>query len=190
MLLRLAPLVILAACPGPQNECMPPASNGSQLGGANDTLEAELVAADEMGNVHTIHDGDHVALMGAPQGGHIILVGARVHTDDTCQLDATGALRDLATNRVLGLDQRALYVEATGDGWAAPESPASLSAMPNVAVCPTSATTAAVNGGTYQLELTINLGGNQVADLKASVIPTCGASDGYCSTDCGPQGGL
>jgi hypothetical protein len=169
---------------------MPPASNGSQLGGANDALEAELVAADDMGNVHTIHDGDHVTLMRAPQGGHIILVGARVHTDDTCQLDATGSLRDTATNRVLGLDERTLYVDATGDGWAAPSQPASLSAMPNVAVCPTSATTAAVNGNPYQLELSIMLDGAQVADLEASVIPTCGADDGYCSTECGPSGGL
>lgn len=189
MLLRVSLLLALAACPGPQNECMQPGP-GSALGGANDALDAELVAVDNDGNVNVIHDGDHVTLMGAPQGGHIILVGARVHTDDTCQLDATGALRDPATQRVLGLDQRALYVEATGDGWAAPSMPGSLSAMPNVAVCPTSATTAAVNGGTYQLELTINLDGNQVADLKASVIPTCGPNDSYCSSDCGPSGGL
>ena len=175
MLLRLTALscLALAACPAPADEC--------KLAGA---IDAELVAADSNGALVTIHDGDPVALMGAPQGGHILLVGARIHTDAACQVDATGSLRDPATNRVLGLDERALFVERTGDGWAAPSEPVSLSAMPNVAVCPTAATAAAVNGNTYQLEVAIT-GGSGSATLTAMVVPTCPAGDSYCTSDCG-----
>lgn len=187
MLLRAAlALVALTGCPAPtHNQCAIP--DAGARGGANDALEAELVAADQMGNLVTLHDGDHVPLMRAPQGGHILLVGARVHTDDTCHLDATGSLRDTASNRVIGLDERTLYVAATGDGWAAPAQPVDLNAMPNIAVCPTSATTAAVNGNPYQLEIAIANGGSQVADLKITAIPTCATDDTYCAQECGPS---
>jgi len=191
VLLRVAVvLVALGGCPSPaHNQCAIPDGGalGGGPGGTNDVLEAELVAADQSGNLVTLHDGDHVPLMRAPQGGHILLIGARVHTDDTCNLDATGSLRDTASNRVIGLDERTLYVAATGDGWAAPQQPVDLNAMPNVAVCPTSATTAAVNGNPYQLEIAITNAGAQVADLKITAIPTCAADDTYCAQECGPS---
>ncbi|HET9993562.1 MAG TPA: hypothetical protein VFQ65_33725, partial [Kofleriaceae bacterium] len=90
----------------------------------------------------------------------------------------------------IGLDQRALYVSATGDGWAAPQQPVDLNAMPNIAVCPTSATTAAIDGNPYQLELAISSNGSAVADLKITAIPTCAADDGYCATECGAVSGV
>ena len=188
MLLRAAVLVLLlGGCPAPShNQCAIP--DGGALGGTNGSLEAELVAADGDGNLITLHDGDRVPLMRAPQGGHILLVGARVHSDDTCDLDATGSLRDTTSNRVIGLDERTLYVSATGDGWAAPQQPVDLNAMPNVAVCPTSATTAAINGNPYQLEVAITTGGMQVSDLEIMAIPTCAANDTYCAQECGPSG--
>ncbi|MEO6773531.1 MAG: hypothetical protein ABI467_10990 [Kofleriaceae bacterium] len=198
MLLKVVVLALLgsvAACPAPTHEqCAIPDAGAfgggpGGSGGTTDGLEAELVAADGSGNLITLHDGDPVPLMRAPQGGHILLVGARVHSDDTCDLDATGSLRDLATNRVIGLDERTLYVTATGDGWAAPEQPVDLNAMPNVAVCPTSATTAAVEGNPYQLEVAISSNGSQVADLEITAIPTCAPDDTYCMTECGPSAG-
>jgi hypothetical protein len=185
VLLKLAALLLLAGCPANPGECKLP--DTSMLGGANGApLEAELVAADSAGAMHVISDGDPVTLMRAPQGGHILLVGARIHNDATCQLDATGSLRDTASNRVLGLDERTMYLTKTGDGWSQPD--ASLSAAPNVAVCPNSATTAAVADNMYQLEIALVDGdGAQVADVKANVIPTCDADDTYCAQECGPS---
>jgi hypothetical protein len=189
VLLKLAALgafTLAAGCPAPDhNQCVVPDAGALGGGPGDNGLEAEIVAADENYNLVTLHDGDHVPLLRAPQGGHIILVGARVHSDDTCELDATGSLRDTASNRVIGLDERALYVNATSDGWAAPQQPVDLSAMPNVAVCPTSATTAAIDGKPYQLELAISANGSQVADVKIMAIPTCGSSDTYCTSECG-----
>ncbi|MFT3699502.1 MAG: hypothetical protein QM831_40520 [Kofleriaceae bacterium] len=185
MLLRIAALVVLAGCPStPPDACTPP-QQGSGLGDTNGA-DAELVAVDASGNLVTLHDGDPVPLLGAPQGGHILLVGARIHEADECSLDATGALRDTGTQRVLGLDSRAMYMEPTGDGFSQPQN--SLAAMPNVAVCPTSATTAAVNGQPYQLELTASAMGTTIVDLKVMVTPACAADDSYCAQDCGPQG--
>jgi hypothetical protein len=144
---------------------------------------AVLVAGDAMGNLTTIRDGDPAPLIRAPQGGHILLVGARLQINSTCTLEATGSLRDIASNRVIGVDERTLYLTATGDGFAAPE--ASLSAMPNVAVCPTAATTAAIDGNPYQLEVAMTANDVPVADLKAMVVPTCDPSDGFCASECG-----
>ena len=179
MLLRTAAIVaMLAGCPANPSECKLPA--GAEL-------EAQLVAADANGMMQPVSDGAHVSLMGAPQGGHILLVGARIHNDDTCQLDATASLRDIASNRVLGVDERTMYLSKTGDGWSQPD--ASLSAVPNVAVCPTSATAASVNNHPYELEIVIVDGdGKQVADVKASVIPTCATGDDYCVEECAGTG--
>ncbi|CAN5560131.1 hypothetical protein BH11MYX1_BH11MYX1_12910 [soil metagenome] len=176
MLLKLGLIALLAGCPSSDpGACKAPASNGS--------LEAELVVADNAGNVRVVHDGDPVALHGAPQGGHVLLVGARVHADQACQYDATGSLRDLASNRAIGVEQRALIVMGTGDGWSAPD--AQLSSMPNVAVCPNFATGTAVFGQPYELEVALRVGDQTVADLKAMVTPMCAADDMYCQNDCG-----
>jgi hypothetical protein len=189
VLLRAAfVLVALAGCPAPtHNQCAIPDAGALGGGPGDNGLEAELVAADGNGGSVTLHDGDHVPLLRAPQGGHILLVGARIHTDETCDLDATGSLRDTASNRVIGLDERTLYVSATGDGWAAPEVPIQLDAAPNIAVCPTAATTAAIDGNPYQLELAITTHGAQVADVKIMAIPTCMDGDTYCAQECGPS---
>lgn len=178
MLLRLALIALLAGCPSNEpGACKAPASNRS--------LEVELVVADDAGHASVVHDGDTVPLLGAPQGGHILLVGARVHDDQTCQYDATGSLRDLASNRVVGLEQRTMFVTSTGDGWSSPDE--QFSSMPNVAVCPNFATGSVVFGQAYELEVALRIGDQTVADLKAMVTPTCAAADAYCQHDCGAQ---
>jgi hypothetical protein len=178
VLLRLGLIALLAGCPSNDpGACKAP--------GSSQSLDAELVVADTDGHVSVVHDGDIVPLHGAPQGGHILLVGARVHDAQACQYDATGSLRDLASNRVIGLDQRAMNVTGTGDGWSAPDG--QFSSMPNVAVCPNSATGAAVFGQPYELEVALRVGDQTVADLKVMVTPTCAADDMYCQHDCGAQ---
>ena len=177
----------LAGCPSnerPTCHVVPP-DGGLVGGGPNDNVEAVLVVAGQDGTLVEVHDGSQVPLVMAPQGGHIMLVGAKVRGTSDCMLDATGALRDLTTNRVIGLDERALLLSTASDGWAQPSDPP-LSSMPNVAVCPSSAATTSVDGHPYQLELTLTDGSKTVATLTAMVTPTC-AGDTYCHSDCTPS---
>ncbi len=177
MLLKVvavASLAALAGCPSSESSaCKVPAG----------PLAAELVVVDDADTIIIAHDGDTVPLHYAPQGGHILLVGARVHVDENCQYQATGSLRDPATNRVIGVEQRSMIVASTGDGWSQPDN--QLSSLPNIAVCPNYATGSSVSGAMYELEVALRVGDQMVADVKVMVTPTCAADDTYCQSDCG-----
>jgi hypothetical protein len=146
-----------------------------------DTTDIVLVASDPNSVVSDLEDGSEVPLIAAPQGGHIMLVGARVRAASDCQLAATGALRDPTTQRVIGLEQRPLLLERRTDGWAVPR--AGLDAMPNVAVCPSAAAAASIDGNPYQLEISLStLDGAPIATRTIMVTPTC--TSAYCHADC------
>jgi hypothetical protein len=147
-----------------------------------DSSSMMLVASDYNDAMIDINDGSQVPLLAAPQGGHILLVGARVRAQSDCQLVATASLRDPATQRVLGLEQRPLLLDKRSDGWAVPRH--GLDAMPNVAVCPTASATTAVFNHEYKLEVALTrLDGAPVASASAMVTPAC--TDSYCESDCG-----
>ncbi|HEY5924298.1 MAG TPA: hypothetical protein VIV11_21625 [Kofleriaceae bacterium] len=176
LLSRVALLVVLAGCP--LYEQTLPECN------VLDTSSVMLVAADLDGNMIDISDGTQIPLIGAPQGGHILLVGASVRASSDCQLIATAALRDTATNRVIGLEQRPLLLERHSNGWAKPRD--GLDAMPNVAVCPSAAATSSIFDHEYKLEVSLTtLDGAPILETSAMVTPTCPAGDMYCQNDCG-----
>lgn len=170
----LLALLLLAGCPG-DDDALPQCD-------VLDTSNVVIVTTDYSNAMHDVSDGSSVPLIGAPQGGHIMLVGARIRTATACQLTATAALRDPATQRVIGLEERPLLLEMRDDGWAVPRQ--GLDAMPNVAVCPSAASTTAVYGHTYKLELTLTRDGSPVVTTSAMVTPSCDG-DAYCMQDCG-----
>ena len=179
MLLRTLALCALSGCTldslFPDDDTLPECS-------VADTSAIALVASDGQ-RVFDIADGAQVPLLGAPQGGHILLVGARVKTASACQLTATAALRDTTTQRVLGLEERPLLLDERADGWAVP--PSTLDAMPNVAVCPSAAATSNVYDHEYRLELTLSKSGRQLASLSAMITPTCSQNAlAFCQSDC------
>jgi hypothetical protein len=172
LLNRAALLLVLAGCPNHDDEL--PECN------AVGTSDVVIVASDPYSVISDVTDGSQVPLMAAPQGGHIMLVGARVRAAKDCQLAATASLRDPATNRVIGLEQRPLLLERRNDGWAMPMQ--GLSAMPNVAVCPSSVTTA-IDGHDFLLEVSLaTLDGESLVTVSATVKPTC--IDNFCRSDC------
>jgi hypothetical protein len=174
LLRRAALLVVLAGCPEPTlPEC-----------DVIDSSSVVLVGSDNNDNMIDITDGTQVPLLGAPQGGHILLVGARVRAKTDCQLIATASLRDPMTQRVLGLEQRPLLLDMRHDGWAVPRE--GLDAMPNVAVCPSAAASTPVYNHEYKLEVSLTtLDGAPVATASAMITPSCAANDQYCQGDCG-----
>lgn len=173
LLKRAALLIVLSGCPA--DDTLPECD-------VLDTQNVMLVAADNDDHRITITDGTQVPLIGAPQGGHILLVGASIRAAGDCQLVATASLRDPATQRVVGLEQRPLLLEKQANGWAVPRG--GLDAMPNVAVCPSAAASTAIYGHEYQLEVALTtLDGAPVVTSTAMITPTC--ADSYCESDCG-----
>jgi hypothetical protein len=174
VLLRATALLVLAGCPEPTlPEC-----------DVIDAASVMLVASDYEDKMIDIKDGSQVTLLGAPQGGHILLVGARVRAATDCQLIATASLRDPVSQRVIGLEQRPLLLDKRADGWAVPRH--GLDAMPNVAVCPSAAATTPIYNHEYKLEVALTtLDGAPVATVSAMITPACAPNDGYCEGDCG-----
>lgn len=183
MLLRAtALLAFLAGCPFFDGD------DGSNLPECSmvDGQSVMLVSSTSTSKIEDITDGSQVDLIAAPQGGHILLVGARVKASGDCQLQATASLRDTASSRVLGLEQRPLILEQHGSGWVVPRQ--GLDAMPNVAVCPSFIATTAINGHPYLLEVSLaTIAGAPVGMASAMVTPTCAAGDTYCTNDCAPM---
>jgi hypothetical protein len=145
---------------------------------------AVIVASTTEATIHDVVDNGEVELIAAPQGGHILLVGARIAAaDERCQLIATGALRDPQTRRVIGVEQRPLLLERHPEGWLSPR--AGLDAMPNVAVCPSAAAMVSIDGNLYTLEIELSsTTGAPLASLAATIQPTC--SSEFCRAECAP----
>lgn len=150
-------------------------------------LEAEIVFADQAGTVARVADQPNVPLVSAPQGGHILLIGARVRaTVKSCSVEVNAALRDPATNRVIGLEQRPMTISSYGGEWAGPPPSIGLSDLANVAVCPSSVATTSIDAHPYQVEVRVVAAGIAIANATATITPTC--SDQYCHSDCSPGG--
>lgn len=150
-------------------------------------LDAEIVFADQMGKVARVADQPNVPLVSAPQGGHILLIGARVHAQvPSCAVEINAALRDPVTNRVIGLEERPITIANHGDDWAGPPSSIGLSDLANVAVCPQAAVPTSIDGHPYLVEVRIAVSGTEIAHASATITPTC--SDSYCHSDCAPGG--
>ncbi len=151
------------------------------------TLDAQIVFADQAGAVRRVADDPNVPLVSAPQGGHILLLGARVHaTVTSCSVEINAALRDPTTGRVIGLEERPVTISSYGGDWAGPPASVGLSDLANVAVCPSSAVTTAVDAHPYQVEVRVTAAGVAIANATATITPTC--SDTYCHMDCSPSG--
>lgn len=151
-------------------------------------VDAQIVYADQDGNVRAVDDDPNVPLVSAPQGGHILLIGARLHAKVTsCTVDVNAALRDPTNSRVIGLEQRPLTISSYGSDWAGPPVSAGLSDLTNVAVCPNEAAVTAIDGFPFRIEVrVIGSGGTVIANPSAMIMPTCG--DTYCHMDCSPPG--
>ncbi|MGN6109107.1 MAG: hypothetical protein ACTHU0_28635 [Kofleriaceae bacterium] len=176
---RLAGLAAIAALvPG----CPPGGDDDPTPAPSCETGEIELVYG-QYDQQHDLADGDAVPLLAAPQGGHILLIGARARSATRCSVVVNAALRDPCNQRVVGLDERSVVVEPRSDGWAIPGAHG-LADYANVAVCPSAAAGDDVFGLPYQLEVRISAshGGPVIATFQRTITPTC--TDDYCRSDC------
>ena len=70
--------------------------------------------------------GGQVPLIFPPQGGFVVLVGARVHGLDHTSVTITASLRDAISTPVLSLEMRPVQLAVGADGWASPADPSDM----------------------------------------------------------------
>jgi hypothetical protein len=171
--------VLLAGC-GPSDDPLP--GDTCELGAGTAIVP---VFAEPLGAVHDVEDEGSVPLVSAPQGGYILLVGARAElgSGTRCQVTLNAALRDPRNGRVVGLEQRPVPLYGRPDGWAWPPDPSSLSDLANVAVCPTFTASTDIFDNPFQLEIKL-LDENEAVLVEATrtIVPTCGST--FCRAEC------
>lgn len=143
------------------------------------------VASSPTGALAAVTDGGGVPLIGAPQGGFILGIGARVEMPSPagCQVTINAALRDPTSGRVVGFEQRPMRLGTRPDGWAWPPDPADLADVANVPVCPASTSTADIHDHPYQLEVKLlDAHEDVVASSTLMIVPTCDSA--YCRDEC------
>jgi hypothetical protein len=192
---RLAALAALAlagaACssPHPGTDAGTPCADGF-LGSdaAAPMLEFQVLQAD--GTVLPLADGGTVPLLEPPQGGQVIFVGVRATNVDGCELQLTGALRNLTTNQAT-IEGRTINLVPEGDGWGVSgvSGSALSSNFTNIPVCPNEWSSTSIYGNVYGLEMTIQDREGRTLTQKIQVTPACGEASTLATCQCICKGG-
>lgn len=188
-------LLALVACSSPKGA---PADGGTDScpvgflgdGGAPDFTVTVLQADD---SVVPVAQGDMVPMIFPPQGGRVIFVGVDATNVDGCELQLTGALRDLKTQEVR-VDSRTINLIPIGGGHGVSGKTgesvaAAIANFANVAVCPNEWSSTNLYGTLYGLEVTVQDKEGRQLTKKLDVTPVCGEPARLAECECICQGG-
>jgi hypothetical protein len=116
-----------------------------------------------------------------PQGGSIVLVGARARNLDPCGVMLTVGLRDTQTQQVR-LDARTVNLQTStaAPDWV--ETSSQLAGMANVPVCPNQWASTDIFGHVFQLEVTVEDSARRRAMKTLQVTPACSTDPTLPST--------
>lgn len=121
-----------------------------------------------------------VPLVAPPQGGWIVLLGARARNLDGCQVSLTTALVDAIDGQILQLDRRPTRLEVDAEGWGV----SSLTTFGNLPVCPQLTATRNLHGEPYLVKVIVEDDRGKKAEASLTVIPTCAADGSRCTCEC------
>lgn len=148
-------------------------------------IEAFYLGAD--GADHPLEDGGTIDLVEPPQGGRVVLVGARASNVDPCAVQLRAAVRDPDTGLVR-LDARTVRLRDEGDGFGR-GVPAELADYANVPICPNSWTDRDVFDAAFTLEIELRDAEGREASASMMVRPRCTAGAGEARCRCICAGG-
>lgn len=140
--------------------------------------------------LHMLADGDPIELFRAPQGGHVLLVGARVSGLNSDTIELRARLRHASTRVIVAEELRTVIVEAV------PEEPSwkqtdrrTPTQVAHVAVCPNYDPEDVV-GAAHELEVTVTELYRDFSTGSSSVrvVPSCiqpnAADRAECECEC------
>jgi hypothetical protein len=144
-------------------------------GGAPD-FDFQVLLADD--TVAPLADGDTVPMILPPQGGRVVFVGVHATNVDGCELQLTGALRDLSTQEVR-VDSRTVNLIDNGDGYGVSGTAntaisAAIANFSNIPLCPNEWASTDIYGNVFGLEVTIQDREGRQLTKKIHVTPQCG----------------
>ena len=184
MLTRVHPVALAGAialgCGG--GEPHPDASETQPcpIGDLGAPAELEIVHLDAQNTVVESTAMMAVPLIQPPQGGWIVLLGARARNIDGCRISLTTALIDPCNDEILKIDQRPTKLIVGSDGWGV----SSVTAFSNLEVCPHIASTRDLDDVPYILRVRIEDDEGRKAQTEITLVPTCPAGMAMCNCQC------
>jgi hypothetical protein len=172
----LAVAVLVIGCGGDPKP-QPPCPIGDQSAPAE--LQIVNLEADEA-TVSMTQAMAKVPLVPPPQGGWIVLLGARARNLDGCGLALTTALVDACDGQILQIDKRPTHLELGADGWGV----SSLTTFGNLPVCPQLTATRDLHDVPYTVNVVVEDIHHKKASASLTIIPTCGTDPSRCACEC------
>ncbi len=195
-LLLAAAAIAVAGC----EACIVPTDSGGEGEGEAPQLECfygdkdadpegELVYRTVDQQLATLVDGQEVPMILPPQGGKVILIGARVKNMDLCSLQANGGMFDGCQTppRIIGREGRGLQMKINEDlGMAEPDRPETLNNYVNIPLCPNFTAVRDADGEPFNLEIRFSDRAQRSLILKATVTPVCAEPEqlARCTCEC------
>jgi hypothetical protein len=173
-----AALAVLAACGSGPPAC------ARFVGDPGRDIELQVVVLGADGTTTAIGGGARVPLVKPPQGGRVLFVGVRARNLDICSVEIVGALRDPATQAVLGLEGRPVALTVASDGWAEASATGQPSSYANVAVCPNFRSARDIDEEPYELLLQLTDTSHRMGQASLTVTPFCAEPDSAVECQC------
>ncbi|MFO0757777.1 MAG: hypothetical protein U0359_14880 [Byssovorax sp.] len=156
------------------------------LGERGKPTEIQLVArgAGLTPTMSPLADHDQVAMILPPQGGRVILVGARATNINACAVDLKGVLKDTATGQIR-VDERTVNLQPDSDGWGGSVA-GNISTFANVPTCPNQWASQDIYGSSFELTVSVADSEGNKASKTVNVVPFCAEPENAdeCACEC------
>lgn len=178
--MRAAVLVVCAACSGGHKT--PDALVRCPLGDPTQPAQLEIYHQDRAFTRVKTTPGAQVPLIAPPQGGWIVLLGARATNLDACHLTLTTSFRDTCGGAIIQVDRRPTQLDDTGDGWGL----TNLNSFGNLPICPEVTAKQDLHDVPYEVTVTLEDLDGQKATQSIVIDPVCPDPDptGQCLCTC------
>jgi len=178
-------LLFALSCAAAEVQENDPPASGCRLpfvGSAALPAQLRLRALGPGNAVVEIEDGATVPVMQPPQGGRVVFLGAEATNVDPCGVSLKGVVRDVATDQVR-IDARTVNLAAQGQGWSASD-PADVSSFANVPLCPNQWSSQSIEGGEFEIELSITERNGRNLTRSMRAVPRCAEPENEAECRC------
>jgi len=176
----IAGVLAASACGG---ESTPDAREAERcpIGDMSAAPEVEIMHLDAQNAMIKTEAMAQVPLLAPPQGGWIVLLGAKARNIDGCRLTLKTVLVDACNNQLLQIDQRPTKLEVGGDGWGV----SSVTTFGNLPVCPQLTAERDLHNVPYKVQVILEDGDGKKGQAEMTVVPVCPANTPLCTCQCG-----
>jgi hypothetical protein len=171
--LAVALLVAALGCGGgPEDPRCP-------IGDVSAAPELQIVHLDAQNAVINTQPMQLVPLVAPPQGGWIVLLGARARNID-CRLTLTTALVDACNGQIIQIDRRPTMLVEGSDGWGLSLE----STFGNLPVCPQLTATRDLHNVPYVMRVVVEDDDGRTAMTELTLSPVCPTNMPLCTCQC------